>query len=153
MRRFAIAILALGSLAATVNLRTRGSEMDITHDVPIKEWTEAIHARLLTQWEAWKNKDAAANDAVIADNFTSISADGIRRAGKPSARQMAEQPISGYTLSEFRVVPVRANAALVTYFADIRTPDNVEHHMAVSEYWEKRDAHWFIHGFSGTLMN
>ena len=65
---------------------------------------------------------------------------------------MAEQPISGYKLSEFRVVPVRADAALVTYFADITTPDNVVHHMAVGEYWEKRNGQWFFHGFSSTLM-
>jgi hypothetical protein len=152
MRRLGIAILAVGGLLATANLPTKGTEMETTQNVAIQEWTDAIHARLVTQWEAWKNKDAASNDAVIAVNFSSISADGLRRAGRPTAQQMAEQPISGYKLSEFRVVPVRADAALVTYFADIKTPDNVEHHMAVSEYWEKRKGQWFIHGFSGTLM-
>lgn len=150
--RLGIAILAVGGLLAMANLRTKGTEMETTQNVAIHEWTDAIHARLVTQWEAWKNKDAAANDAVIADNFTSISADGLRRAGKPTSQQMAEQPISGYKLSEFRVVPVRADAALVTYFADIKTPDNVEHHMAVGEYWEKHKGQWFIHGFSGTLL-
>lgn len=48
-------------------------------------------------------------------------------------QQMSEQPIARYKLSEFRVVPVGADSALVTYFADIKTPDNVEHHMAVGE--------------------
>ena len=35
---------------------------------------------------------------------------------------------------------------------DIRTPDNVEHPMAVREFWRKRDGQWLIHGYSGTLM-
>jgi hypothetical protein len=66
---------------------------------------------------------------------------------------MSEQPISGYKLSQFRVVPVGADAALVTYFADIRTPgDNIEHHTAVGEVWMKRNSQWLIRGFSGTLM-
>jgi hypothetical protein len=49
-------------------------------------------------------------------------------------------------------VPVGADSALVTYFADIKTPDNVEHHMAVGEAWVKRNGQWFIRGYSGTLM-
>jgi len=113
--------------------------MEMAHNVSIPEWTEAISARLLTQWEAWKNRDAASNDAVIADDFDSFWPDGTRHVGKPTAQQMAEQPITGYKLSEFRVVPVGADAALVTYFADVKTPDDVEHHMAVGEFWVKRN--------------
>ena len=40
------------------------------------EWTSAIHSRLLTQWEAWKNQDAAANDAVIMEDFRAFCPDG-----------------------------------------------------------------------------
>jgi Domain of unknown function (DUF4440) len=127
--------------------------MEMAHNVSVPEWTEAIFARLLIQWEAWKNRDAASNDAVIADDFHSISPDGLRRTGKSTAQQMAEQPITGYKLSEFRVVPVAADAALVTYFADIKTPGyQGVHHMAVGEFWTRRGGQWFIRGFSGTLM-
>jgi Domain of unknown function (DUF4440) len=118
----------------------------------MREWTEAIFARLIIQWEAWKNRDAASNDAVIADGFQAFCPDGIRRAGRPTAKQMAEQPISGYKLSEFRVVPVEANSALVTYFAEIHTPDGMVHHMAVGEVWAKRADQWLIRAFSGTLI-
>jgi hypothetical protein len=122
------------------------------HNDTISEWTDAILARLTTQWEAWKNQDVPSNNAVISEAFTSISPDGIRRAGKSTAQQMAEQPISGYQLSEFRVLPVGADSALVTYFADIKTPDGLEHHMAVGEFWTKQNGQWMIRGFSGTLM-
>jgi hypothetical protein len=64
---------------------------------------------------------------------------------------MSEQPIAGYKLSEFRAVPVGADTALVTYFADSKTPgDNVEHHMAVGEVWAKRNSQWLIRADSGT---
>jgi hypothetical protein len=115
--------------------------------------TEAIYARLVAQWEGWKNQDPAPNDAIIADDFNSIMFDGSRHKGRPPAKQMAEQPISGYKLSEFRVVPVGTDGALVTYFADIKSPGNdVEFHMAVGEFWTKRDGQWRIRSFSGTLM-
>ena len=127
--------------------------MEMAHNDSIPGWTEAILARLIEQWEGWRNQDPEPNDAIIADDFNSFSPDGSRRTGKPTARQMSEQPIPGYKLSQFRVVPVGADAALVTYFADIRTPgDNIEHHTAVGEVWMKRNSQWLIRGFSGTLM-
>src|SRR5580658_5253205 len=106
MRRLLVAVLVLGSVVAAQELRRKGTGMEMVNiemasKVSIAEITEAISARLTTQWEAWKNQDAASNDAVIADDFSSISADGIRRSGKPTAQQMKEQPITGYKLSEF----------------------------------------------------
>jgi hypothetical protein len=71
----------------------------------------------------------------------------------PGAQQMSEQPIAGYKLSQFRVVPVGADTALVTCSADIKTPgDNGEHHMAVGKFWMRRNAQWQIRGYSGTLL-
>ena len=90
---------------------------------------------------------------IIADDFNSFWPDGSRHIGKPTAQQMSEQPITGYNLSQLRVVPVGADAALVTYFSDVKTPgDNVEHHMAVGEIWVKRNGQWLIRGYSGTRM-
>ncbi len=127
--------------------------MDTAHNISISEWTEAISARLAAQWEGWKNQDPAPNDSIIADDFNSFWPDGSRHTGKPTLQQMSDQPIAAYKLSEFRVVRVGADTALITYFADIRTPgDNVEHHMAVGEVWMKRSGQWKIVGYSGTLM-
>jgi len=153
MRRLTVAVLVLGSVVAAQKLRAKGTDMEMAQNVSIPELTEAISARLVAQWDGWKNQDAASNNAVIADDFTSFWPDGSRHVGKPTAQQMAEQPISGYKLSEFRVVPVGVDTALVTYFADIRIPsDNVDHHMAVGEVWVKRNGQWLIRGYSGTLM-
>jgi hypothetical protein len=127
--------------------------METARSDSVPEMTEAIYARLLTQWDAWRNRDAASNNAVIAADFQAISADGLLRTGKPTAQQMAEQPITDYKLSEFRVVPVGADSALVTYFANVETPGEIaEFRMAVGEVWEKRSGQWVIRAFSGTIV-
>ena len=127
-------------------------EMEMAPNVSISEWTEAIRARLTVQWEAWKNQDAASNDAIIADDFDSFWPDGSRHVGKPTAQQMSQQPIAGYNLSQLRVVPVGSDTALVTYFANVTIPgDNPRFQMAVGEVWVKRSGQWFIRAFSGTL--
>jgi ketosteroid isomerase-like protein len=149
--RLLLAVLAFSTLLAAQAKRT---DMEMAHNLSIPELTEAISARLLAQWEAWKNQDAASNNAVIAEDFNSFWPDGSRHIGKPTAQQMAEQPITGYKLSQLRVVPVGADTALVTYFADITIPsDNVEYHMAVGEVWAKRNGQWLIRAYSGTLIN
>ena len=153
MRRLMVAVLVLGSVVAAQKLRTKGTDMEMAHNVSIPELTEAISARLVAQWEAWKNQDAASNNVIIADDFNSFWPDGSRHVGKPTAQQMSEQPISGYKLSQFRAVPVGADTALVTYFADVKTPGNdVEFHMAVGEVWAKRNGQWLIRAYSGTLI-
>ena len=153
MRRLTVALLILGSVVAARKLPAKGTHMQTADNVSIPEMTEAISARLTAQWEAWKNQDAASNNAIIADEFHSFWPDGSRHIGKPTAQQMSEQPISGYRLSELRVVPVGVDAALVTYFADIKTPgNNAEFHMAVGESWVKRNGRWLIRGYSGTLI-
>src|SRR6267143_1149118 len=153
MWRLTVVVLVLGSVVAAQKLGTKGTDMQMAQNVSMQEMTDAISARLVAQWEGWKNQDPAPNDAIIADDFHSFWPDGSRHVGRPTAQQMSEQPIAGYKLSEFRAVPVGADTALVTYFADIKTPgDNVEHHMAVGEVWVKRNRQWLIRAYSGTLM-
>jgi ketosteroid isomerase-like protein len=148
-----ITLLLLAGTIAGQKLRAKGTTMESPQNVAIPEMTDAIQARLLIQWEAWKRKDARSNDAVIADDFQSFGPDGSRRVGRPTVQQMIEEPITGYELSQFRVVPVGADTALVTYFADVTLPgDNPEFHMAVGEVWMKRNGQWQIHAFSGTPL-
>jgi len=145
--RLLLAVLAFSTLLAAQVKRTN---MDMTHNDSVPELTEAISARLVAQWEGWKNQDPAPNNAVIADDFNSFSPDGSRHIGRPTAQHMAEQPITGYKLSQFRVVPVGADTALVTYFADVTTPGDNVFQMAVGEVWVKRNGQWLIRAFSGT---
>ena len=126
--------------------------MDMAHNESIPEMTEAISARLVAQWEGWKNQDPAPNNAIIADDFNSFSPDGSRHVGRPTARQMSEQPITAYKLSQLRVVPVGADTALVTYFADVTIPGDNVFQMAVGEVWSKRNGQWLIRAFSGTQI-
>ena len=152
MRRLMIAMLVLAGVLEARNLQTKGKEAAMGHNDATTEMAEAIRARLTAQWEGWKNQDPGPNEAIVVDDFQSVSADGLHRTGRPTRQQMAEQPIAGYKLSEFRVVPVGTDEALITYLADIKTPDNAEHHMFVGEAWVKREGNWKIRGFSGTLM-
>ena len=93
MRQLTVAIVVLASIVAAQRLLTRGADFEMAQNFSIQELTEAISARLVAQWEGWKNQDPTPNDAIIADDFHSFWPDGSRRAGKPAAQEMSEQPI------------------------------------------------------------
>jgi hypothetical protein len=46
--------------------------MQMAQNVSMQQMTEAISARLIAQWESWKNQDPALNDAILADDFHSF---------------------------------------------------------------------------------
>src|SRR5258705_12087385 len=98
MRRHTVAILTLGSMVAARKLPAKGADMQTSDSGSIAEITEAISARLHAQWDGWKNRDAASNNASIADDFTCFWPDGSRHVGKPTAQQIAEQPIGGINI-------------------------------------------------------
>lgn len=147
------ALLMLAGTIAILRFRFTGANMRSSQNISIPEMTGAIQTRLLIQWEAWKHKDKPSNDAVIADDFRAFGPDGSLRAGRPTLQQMIDEPITGYKLSQFRVVPAGADTALVTYLADVTLPgDKPEFHMAVGEVWTKCNGQWLIHAFSGTPL-
>lgn len=81
--------------------------------------TQAVMAVETRAWEAWKNRDASAMDAVIAKDFVTVSGSG-RRDRAASLREWSEPKCEGlsYTLFEPATVQLSPTAALVTYKGD-----------------------------------
>jgi hypothetical protein len=83
--------------------------------------TEALMATETAAWDAWKNRDAKAIEAVLAKNFTYVAGSGrYDRAG--SVKTWAEPKCEGlaYTFAEPKSVSLTSDVALVTYKADVK---------------------------------
>ncbi len=118
------------------------------------ELTEAISARLFALWDAWKNQDAAAHHQFLTDDYTAVHPDGTLHAGKPTAQEIAAAPIAAYKLSHLRVAPMGADAALVTYIAEVEIPGGISPahaQFAVGEVWVKQRGEWLCRYYQGTL--
>ncbi|MBI4166851.1 MAG: nuclear transport factor 2 family protein [Acidobacteria bacterium] len=119
------------------------------------EVTRAISSRLLTLWDAWRNQDVTAHNAVLAEGYSAVHPDGTVHAGKPSSQEMAAAAITGYSLSGLRVALVGPEAALVTYVAQVEIPagDHSEHaKLAVGEVLVKQRGEWLCRYYQGTLI-
>ena len=97
-------------------------------------------------WEAFKNKDRNAFSAIATDDYTAVIADGNgERDLKGTLDSMKEITISSYTLSDFRLTLIGANAALLRYKATASYTigtQAISGKLAVSDIWVKRGSQW-----------
>lgn len=96
-------------------------------------------------WEALVRGDAAADRALLADDFLGVYPTGF--AGRDDhAHQLDAGPsVDSYTISGARVVDISATAKLLSYRADYRRPDAVPgsaESMYVSSLWTTSDGGW-----------
>lgn len=101
-------------------------------------------------WESFKNKNYAAFEAMLADDFLEVAPDGFYdKAG--SVKTVTMFDASKSVLSDFKTVKLDDNATLVTYVVtDPRFAPKGERHSSI---WATREGKWrgvFHHG--GTVV-
>lgn len=100
-------------------------------------------------WEALAAGDAAADRALLADDFLGVYPDGFAGVDAHSD-QLADGPtVTSFTLSEARVRMVGPDAALLSYRADYEGSliGGSKGRVYISSLWERRDGRW-INTFS-----
>ncbi len=68
-------------------------------------------------WEAWKNNDAAWPRANLSEDFMMVTASGVRDKAKVISVTPKECAIKSCSLTDFKVVMLDENVALMTYTA------------------------------------
>ena len=129
------------------------SRIHIEKDDPL---TRAIAQRIVKLWDAWLAQDAAAHNALLANDYRAVHPEGFTRAGKPSAKELAAAPIEDYWLREVQAWPVGDEGAIATYTAEveIRRERHAERHQfAVGEVWMKHGGEWLCRYYHATPLN
>ena len=97
-------------------------------------------------WEAFKNKDRDGFSAIATDDYTAVIADGNgERDLNGTLDSMKEITINSYTLSDFKLTSMGANAALLRYKASASYTigtQPISGKLAVSDIWVKRGSQW-----------
>ncbi|HYX71040.1 MAG TPA: nuclear transport factor 2 family protein [Terriglobales bacterium] len=115
--------------------------------------TEAIRPRLLAIWEHYKNQEAEAHNAILADDYQAVFPDGTLHNRKPTPQEIAQAPLTAYKLVQVKAVPLGPDAALVTYTAEVDGPSSGKIiHVAyqVGEVWVRRAGEWKCRYYHGT---
>lgn len=115
--------------------------------------TEAIRPRLLAIWEHYKNQEADAHNALLADDYQAVFPDGTLHNRKPTAGEIAQARMTAYTLLQVKAAPLGPDAALVTYTAEVEGPSGgkiIHATYQVGEIWVRRAGEWKCRYYHGT---
>jgi|SRR5271166_1530481 len=118
------------------------------------ELTRVLAERHREMWDAYMRVDEPAHSALLAEEFRAVHPDGTVHIGKPSAAQIAAEPIEDYWLTELQAWPAGEEAAIVTYTAEVQV--RVEETSAgfqfeVGEVWLKAGGQWKCRYYHATM--
>jgi hypothetical protein len=96
-------------------------------------------------WELYKNKDVKALTELTPDDFYDIYSDGTVVHKERWLRDMLGVDVKDSRLSDFKVIMLPQDAAVVVYTAVAHGTQNgkeVSIHNAMTSCWAKRDGRW-----------
>jgi len=107
------------------------------------EAAEEIKAAERAVWQALVTGDAAADVALLAEDFLGVYPDGFSGRDGHSG-QLADGPtVASYAISEEHLRPLGPDHMLYAYRANYRRVGaTTSEDMLVSSIWEKRDGGW-----------
>ena len=125
------------------------------HPVNENELTRELAECVERLWNAYAAKDEAAHSLLLAEDYRAIHADGTVHPGKPTAEEMAAEPIEDYWLREFQAWQVGGEGAITNYTAEVEVRKGLSaerHQFLVGEVWMKRGGGWKCRYYHATLL-
>lgn len=115
-----------------------------TQATPARPPASALEAKVRRAWEDFKNKNKSGFAAILADGFAEVEDDGGgSRNAKAEVAEIDEFNLDQYTLKDFKIKPIGADGALVTYMAEYTVSGQSVHQKAAyGEVWVRRGSDW-----------
>ncbi len=105
-----------------------------------------LESKIKQEWEAFRNKDKTAYEAILADDFIAVEDDAQGARNKlQSANEVLKGLVYNYTLFAFKAFSLCDTAAFVRYEVTIQFPPKTQGHMMriyVTEVWVKQGNEW-----------
>lgn len=120
------------------------------------ELTRVIAERLRELWDAYMRVDAVTHGGILAEEYRAVHPDGSVHIGKPSAAEIAAEPIEDYWLTELQAWPAGEEAAIATYTAEVQVKEeesSVGFKFEVGEVWLKVSGQWKRRYYHATMRN
>lgn len=125
------------------------------HAIKNDALTRDLSERLQKLWHAYLVADQEVHSALLADDYRAVHPDGTVHVGKPSAKEIAAEPIEDYWLRDLEAWPVGDEGAIATYTAEIEVRNELSaqrFQFAVGEVWMKHGGEWKCRYYHATML-
>jgi hypothetical protein len=117
-----------------------------TGPLPLPSVEESLIAQSRAVPQAEQGKDTGALQRLLSDNFQQVGSEGTLHEKRDLLDDAREGRLTGFTLYNFKVLPLDENAAIVTFDAVIHQPegdsDVAPRYQHVSDVWVKQGDQW-----------
>jgi hypothetical protein len=105
-----------------------------------------FQSKIKTEWDALKNKDRKAYEALLADDYEGVEIDNRGERNKIQAvNEMADTNVFDYTIYGYKLIPLGPDAAFVIYEVTMQFPPKSVLRFSrvyITELWVKRRGEW-----------
>jgi len=129
--------------------------MSDVHLLSQSELTKMIAWRLNEIWDAYARVDEDAHNKYLTEDYRAVHPDGSVHIGRPTAADMAAEPIEDYWLADLQAWPVGEDGALASYTAEVEVRNGAHSRrfqFAVGEVWLKCEDGWKCRYYHATLL-
>lgn len=129
--------------------------MGRVHKVKNDPLTDALAERLQKIWDAYLVVDEETHSAFLADDYRAVHPDGTVHVGKPSAQEIAAEPIEDYWLRDLEAWSVGGEGAIANYSAEVEVRNGLSaqrFQFAVGEVWMKHGGEWKCRYYHATML-
>jgi hypothetical protein len=116
---------------------------------PITSLAEGLIAQSRAVPQAEQARDTGALQRLLSDDFQQVGSEGTLHEKRDLLDDAREGKLTGFTLYNFKVLPLDDNAAIVTFDAVIHQPegdsDVAPRYQHVSDVWVKLGDQWRLH--------
>jgi len=148
----AIVAMLIAGAAAQQRASHGGAMKPEPADDPL---TREIKAREMRIWNAYRQHDLAAHNALLSEQYRAVGPDGSIH-GRPAAQEFAKQPMSGFRFSDFRAEALGEHFAHVSYVADVEGPGPdgklLHARYVVGEIWVLEAGEWKCRNYQPTVV-
>jgi hypothetical protein len=126
--------------------------MSETDDTELQSMIAPLVQRI---WQAYKDGNASAHNALLASDYTAVHPNGSRHLRPPTQEEIRSAPLDAFSLTKLQVARVTADTALVNYIADVDGPSNgkrIHVRWQVGEVWVSRGSEWKCRYYQPTLL-
>src|SRR5215468_340493 len=141
---FALAVLLCMQQVASA--QTPGQEKRQAPASGATKLKEILESNVKAEWEAFKNRNKQTYSDLLADDFAAVEDDneGMRKKSV-AVSEVDNSVVNNFHLFALTVIPLSADAALVTYEITLEFPPKAQvrfKRVLVSEVWVKRNSQW-----------
>ena len=138
MRKIQIFLLILGLTLVASGSFAQAQKMSSVE--------EQLVANMNKAWDAFKNKDEKAFNALVADDCWEVAPNGSVYSKAQILENMRNSNITEFSLTDFKVLWIDQDAAILMYKASakgtLRGKPIPEGQLTVSDVWVKKDGKW-----------